>query len=521
VDSIERLLARKNVAGFLILLFLLLGSSRMSQAQENRSSWTITKIADIDTDLPNWPPGGNKEYSEPSIDNDVVTFKCSVGGGGWPYYCIYTSSLDGNFTIQLDNTTPIPGTTDQYFSGVGGLSLSDGVLAFVGTDPYPSYRGLYKKSVTSSDIAIVVNPETEIPDGIGTFQTASLEIPSINGNTIAFRGFGISEIPQEGIYAEVNDNLIAVADLNTEIPNHVDLSFGDFDMHPSSGGDYVVFVGYDEEYVARGIYRYSIDTDLIEVIADESTDFPVGTEKFANFDRPVIDGGNCAFRGFEEITSRRGVFTYLDGELDVVAMQGDSVPDAFQRYIDDFGLISIDGRDVAFLATQGGSYGYKSILVKTGGVLTKVIDSDEYLDGKGIFAFEISRQALSDDRVVFLVQFADYTWGVYLATRNPSDAPSAEVSANSLMVRPSWPNPFRENTTLLYWLPESSEVLVTIHDGTGRQVAAPFRGWSESGRHTVTWRGTDTHDRPVPSGVYLTRIETGDGVRVGRVVVTR
>ncbi|MBU2691113.1 MAG: hypothetical protein KJ970_09295 [Candidatus Eisenbacteria bacterium] len=519
---IEYLSARRNVSCFVILLFLVMASPFAAHAQTDQRSWTYTKIADIDTDLPNWAPGYSKIYLEPSISDDVISFRCSFGGGGWPYFCVYTKALDGDFTAHVDNTTPMPGA-EAFFWGVNGLSFSDGLMAFVGTCANPYNRGIYKKHMASNDIDIVMNAETDIPGGVGKFHTGLHEIPSINSETIVFFGAGTTEIYQEGIYAEVNGNLIAVADLNTEMPNHVGIKFDDFDIRPSSGGDYIAFFGLDTVSGARGVYRYSVENDLIEIVADELTDVPGGTDRFASFDRPVIDSENYAFWGVEQNTDKRGLFTYLDEDLGAVAMTGDSIPGAPGKYIGAFGPVSIDGRDVAFIAEEAGSSSYKSILAKKGDVLTKVIDTNEYLDGRAISAFVMTRQALCNDKVVFLVSFVDETWGIYLATLDatPAEVPSADISTVPILLRPSRPNPFDGKTTLSFALTKACQVDLSLYATDGAKVVTLIDRMMDSGRHRMEWDGLDRNGKLVPAGVYFIKLRQDKYVAVDRLVLLK
>ncbi len=54
---------------------------------------------------------------------------------------------------------------------------------------------------------------------------------------------------------------------------------------------------------------------------------------------------------------------------------------------------------------------------------------------------------------------------------------------------------------------------VTIYDVQGRLVKQLLDAPLAAGRHVVEWNATATGDRPVASGVYFMRIQTGNHTR--------
>lgn len=87
----------------------------------------------------------------------------------------------------------------------------------------------------------------------------------------------------------------------------------------------------------------------------------------------------------------------------------------------------------------------------------------------------------------------------------PDAAPAAVVLRNH-------PNPFNPSTAIQFGLPGQACATLRIFDAEGRAVATPLRSVTLSaGFHTVTWEGRDDTGRPLPSGVYLLRLETSLG----------
>ena len=67
----------------------------------------------------------------------------------------------------------------------------------------------------------------------------------------------------------------------------------------------------------------------------------------------------------------------------------------------------------------------------------------------------------------------------------------------------NYPNPFNPETHIIYGLPKSVDVRITVFDMNGRQIQTLFSGKQTAGYHTVTW-----HADTFPSGMYVIRMIT-------------
>jgi hypothetical protein len=92
-------------------------------------------------------------------------------------------------------------------------------------------------------------------------------------------------------------------------------------------------------------------------------------------------------------------------------------------------------------------------------------------------------------------------------TFNPQGTPG--VLAPTLDV---YPNPFNPRTMISYDLPRPGEVSVAVYDLRGRVVRSLWRGALEVGRHQVEWDGRDERGDAAPTGIYLVRLITDEGV---------
>lgn len=62
---------------------------------------------------------------------------------------------------------------------------------------------------------------------------------------------------------------------------------------------------------------------------------------------------------------------------------------------------------------------------------------------------------------------------------------------------------------------------LTVFDARGRQVRVLADESMPAGRHTVSWNGTDDGGRLLASGVYFHRLETAEGVRMGKMILVK
>lgn len=67
------------------------------------------------------------------------------------------------------------------------------------------------------------------------------------------------------------------------------------------------------------------------------------------------------------------------------------------------------------------------------------------------------------------------------------------------------PNPFNPRTSFSFAVPQAGEVVLTVHDVRGREVARLFEGHREAGRHEIVWETESS----LPTGVYFGRLSIG------------
>jgi hypothetical protein len=129
----------------------------------------------------------------------------------------------------------------------------------------------------------------------------------------------------------------------------------------------------------------------------------------------------------------------------------------------------------------------------------------------GRFTVELSqRQPARDLRIILGTQ-------EYARAHNDGIA----LRAYDYALRKSFPNPFRDATTIPYQLKKKQDVTITVYNVLGRRVRTLVSGERAAGPHQVQWKGRNDQGQPVASGVYFYRIRAGDFKASQKTVLVR
>jgi len=85
----------------------------------------------------------------------------------------------------------------------------------------------------------------------------------------------------------------------------------------------------------------------------------------------------------------------------------------------------------------------------------------------------------------------------------------------------NYPNPFNLSTQFEITLPRAGDVDMGLYDVLGRKVRTICADYRESGTYIMTWDGTDDHGRPVPGGVYFSRVCYAGETRTNKMVLLK
>ena len=83
------------------------------------------------------------------------------------------------------------------------------------------------------------------------------------------------------------------------------------------------------------------------------------------------------------------------------------------------------------------------------------------------------------------------------------------------------PNPFNPSTTFAFEPASAGRVELKIYDLGGRRVATLLDGWVAAGPQRIRWSGRGDGGERLPSGAYLARLSTTDGVTSRKLVLAK
>ncbi|MBU2500363.1 hypothetical protein KJ682_03430 [bacterium] len=180
---------------------------------------------------------------------------------------------------------------------------------------------------------------------------------------------------------------------------------------------------------------------------------------------------------------------------------------AVMQFVPGFGVKAIGG-DVFTQATR--------LILTDSGILTDTRNRDEVLH-----ILPLSRFDLSPVSGTAMIPSPGY---------RPRQAPGGTLASPALTLSSepdagaglsAHPNPANPLTLIRYFVPQEGLAKLAVFSLDGRRVATIVDGYQPAGPGSAQWDGTDHGGRPVPSGVYLLRLETEKAVSNGRVTLIR
>jgi len=88
-------------------------------------------------------------------------------------------------------------------------------------------------------------------------------------------------------------------------------------------------------------------------------------------------------------------------------------------------------------------------------------------------------------------------------------------------LKQNYPNPFNPVTHVEFQIPYDVQVKISITDITGREIRNLEYSRFSAGAHRVIWDGRDRFGKNVSAGVYLCRVQAGDQLRTGKMLLLK
>ncbi len=81
-----------------------------------------------------------------------------------------------------------------------------------------------------------------------------------------------------------------------------------------------------------------------------------------------------------------------------------------------------------------------------------------------------------------------------------------------------YPNPFVDNISISYAIPEKGKVLLDVYDVMGKKVTTLVSENKNAGNYLYNWNGMDSSKKPLDKGVYIIKLKTKSGNKTINVV---
>jgi hypothetical protein len=266
-------------------------------------------------------------------------------------------------------------------------------------------------------------------------------------------------------------------------------------------------------FTAPGIPAILMGTEWLE-----DTDF--GTDSANRIDWSKKTTYATVFEYFKDLVAlRRGVAALrADAGVQVFHLNEGGNVIAFQRYDGAGGIVV-----VAANFSNGDHASYR-IGLPAGGEWTEVLNSqDAAYGGSGMTnPGALAADAVPYDGFAQSLDIALPAMGlVVLSNPAATGVADGEETGPALRLLQPHPNPAAGGVHIAFELPAPGRARVAVYDVAGRLVRTVVDGTRPAGRSEVAWDGADGAGRPAAAGVYLIRVEAGNGTALAKAVLLR
>lgn len=92
----------------------------------------------------------------------------------------------------------------------------------------------------------------------------------------------------------------------------------------------------------------------------------------------------------------------------------------------------------------------------------------------------------------------------------------------TIQLHPNYPNPFNPATTLQFSLPKSDKISLDIVNLAGSVVATIYNNsYFAAGNYTAEWDGKTNLGHPLPTGNYIVRLQSNQGLTTRKLLLLK
>ena len=301
-----------------------------------------TRIVDSNTLIPGEEvtfPNFSGASQLASISNEQIAFLAGGSSGG-----VFTSNLNGSIESVVRSQDDVPGLDNQTFVGFANPIINNGTVVFRGAfGPFTS--GIYVSENGNDPTTVVDSLDAQPIPGINQ-DFFSFTPRAFEGGRVMFIGGGFNNTT--GIYeTTLSGSISVVVDINTPIPDGVG-TFTFFDNRfPNVDDGQVVFFGTGSNGQS-GIYV--ADGNGLTKIVDRNTLQPGSTNPFTDLREPIIDDGRVFFQGSG--TEGLAIHKFENGEITRLIGNGDQIDGRQVTIIQN--VLDVDGNTMVFMALLDG-----------------------------------------------------------------------------------------------------------------------------------------------------------------------
>jgi hypothetical protein len=128
------------------------------------------------------------------------------------------------------------------------------------------------------------------------------------------------------------------------------------------------------------------------------------------------------------------------------------------------------------------------------------------------------------DRMVLFEEMTDHSGLLSLAFNPPSGKRELEEPAAIPYVfrlSQNYPNPFNSKTLINYEIPAAGFVTIKIYNILGQEVKTLLDSYQIAGPHSVIWDGTNRSDKEIASGIYFSKLSSGENIEIKKMLLLK